>query len=82
MGPSRAKQGQKVPNRVKWGQTGSNGAKKGGKNLKVPNVAKRAKRGQTRPNGSYGADFLHAHISLCLATQALRQKLAELCRFC
>jgi len=50
-GPNRPKWCQMVPNRVKRGHTGSNGAKKGQKGPTEPKVAKRAKRGQTRPNG-------------------------------
>ena len=80
MGLNGAKWCQIVPNRVKQGQTGSNGAKKG---LTEPNGAKREKQGQMRPNGVK----LHARIfyeieKSCLATQAPRQKLAELWGFC
>ena len=72
IGPYRTKQDQTAPNGAKWVKTG-------------PNRVKRAKRGQTRPNG---ADvFVCMHILMrrkksCLATKALRQKLAELWEFC
>ena len=50
----------------------------------VPNGAK---QGQTGPNGVNGLIFcMHTYFyeikKLCLATQALRQKLAELWGFC
>ena len=50
-----------IPNRVKWGQTGSNGGKKG---LTGPNGAKRANGAKRGQMGSYEADFLHARIFL------------------
>ena len=61
MGPIGAKQSQMVPNGAKQGQTGSSVAKCC---LTGPNMAKRAKQGQTRPNGMNMADFLHAGIFL------------------
>ena len=84
MGQSGAKQGQMVANRVKRGQTGSNGAKKGQKVPYGPIVAKRAKQGQM---GHMGLIFcMHAYFyeikKSCLATQALRQKLTELWQYC
>ena len=66
-GPNRAKWCQMVPNRVKRGHTGSNGAKKGQKGPTEPKVAKRAKRGQTRPNGViWGWFFACTHIFMRL----------------
>ena len=97
MGPSGAKQVQMVPNSAKWCKTGSNGAKKGQKGPTEPNGAQKGKWGQTRPKrvlrgkrgqmGSNVAVFcMHAYFyeikRSCLATQALRQKLAELWGFC
>ena len=72
------------PSRDKWGQVGPNKAKK---DLTGPNVAKRAKRAKRGQMGSNGADFLCARIfyetkNSCLATQALRLKLAELWQYC
>ena len=84
MGPSRVKQDQMVPNGAKWCQTGSNGATRG---QTGPKRAYGAKRGQTGPNkakwGHMGLIFcMHAYFyeikKSCLATQALRQKLAKL----
>ena len=90
-GPNRAKRCQTVPNGAKQGETGPKRGETG------PKRAKRALRGQTwrkGPNGtkrgqmgSYGIDFLHARNfyeikKSCFATQALRQKLAELWGFC
>ena len=74
MGLSGFKQGQMVPNRVKRGHTGSNGAKKGQKGPTEPKVAKW---------GHMGLIFcMHAYFyeikKSCFATQALRVKLAEL----
>ena len=87
MGPSGAKQGQMVPNGAKQGQTWSNKAKNG---QKVPYGAKRCQKGQwgqTRPNGVMWRIFcMHAYFyenkKSYFATQALRQKLAELLRYC
>ena len=70
-GPSGAKQGQMVPYSAKWCQTGSNGAKWGQTGPKMakkcligPNLAKRANGAKRGQMGSFGADFLHAHIFL------------------
>ena len=91
MGPSRAKQDQMVPNGAKQGQTGPNGVKRGQKG------PKKASRGQMWPKGPTGpneAKWAHIGLIFCmhayfyeikksyLATQALRQKLAELWGFC
>ena len=88
MGPSRAKWGQVVPNRVKRGQTGSNRAKW---NQKGPYRAKWGQKGQMGPNEAKWGHMrlifcMHAYFyeikKSCLATQALRQKLAKLWGFC
>ena len=50
-----------MPNRVKQGQTGSNGAKRG---QKGPYRAKLGQKGQTGHTRQNGADFLHARIFL------------------
>ena len=70
-----------VSNGATWGQTGP----------KRAYGAKRGYKGQTGPNeakwGHMGLIFcMHAYVyeikKSCLATQVLRQKLAELWRFC
>ena len=91
MGPSGVKQDQMVPNGAKQGQTGPNGVKRGKK------LPKSALWGQTWPKGPTGPNEANwGHMGLifcmhtyfyeikksCLATQALRQKLAELWGFC
>ena len=91
MGPSGAKQVQMVPNGAKWCKTGSNGVKRGQKGPKRAYGAKSGQKGQTGPNeakwGHMGLIFcMHAYFyeikKSCLATQALRLKLAELWQFC
>ena len=91
MGPSGAKQVQMVPNGAKWCKTGSNGVKRGKKGPKRAYGAKRGPKGQMGPNeakwGHMGLIFcMHAYFyeikKSCLATQALRVKLAELWLFC
>ena len=91
MGPSGAKQVQMVPNGAKWCKTGSNGVKRGQKGPKRAYGAKRGPKGQMGPNeakwGHMGLIFcMHAYFyeikKSCLATQALREKLAELWGFC
>ena len=91
MGPSGAKQGQMVPNGAKQGQTGPHGVKRGQKGPKRAYGAKSGQKGQTGPNeakwGHMGLIFcMHAYFyeikKSCLATQALRLKLAELWQFC
>ena len=59
------------PNEVKKGLTG-------------PNVAKRAKRGQMGSNGAdyFACTYFYEIKKSCLATQSIRQKLAELWGFC
>ena len=79
--PSRAKWGQAGPNRTKWCQMVPNRVKRGQKGQK------KTSRGQTGPKGATGLNEAKwAHIGLFffsyLATQALRQKLAELWGFC
>ena len=90
MGPSGAKQVQMVPNGAKWCKTGSNGVKRGQKGPKRAYGAKRGPKGQMGPNeakwGHMGLIFcMHTYFyeikKSCLATQALRQKLAELLGF-
>ena len=85
--PSRVKWGQEGPNRAKWCQTGSHrakwgqtGPKKAKKSLAGLNVAKRANRAKRGQMGSYG--LIYEIKKSYLATQALRQKLAELWGFC
>ena len=78
MGSSGAKQGQMVPNGANQGQTGPNGAKYG---LTGPNVDKRAKWSQMGLSFCMHAYFYEVKKS-CLATHALRQKLAKLWGFC
>ena len=89
--PNRAKWCQMMPNRVKQGHTGSNGAKKGQKGPKRAYGAKRGPKGKMGPNeakwGHMGLIFcMHAYFyeikKSCLATQALRVKLAELWLYC
>ena len=91
MGPSGAKQVQMVPNGAKWCKTGSNGVKRGQKGPKRAYGAKRGPKGQMGPNeakwGHMGLIFcMHAYFyeikKSCLATQALRVKLAELWLYC
>ena len=91
MGPIRAKWGQMVPNDAKQSQTGPNGVKR------AKTRTKRALRGKTWPKGPNGPNeakwgqmglifCMHAYFyeikKSCLATQALRVKLAELWLFC
>ena len=91
MEPRGAKLGQMVPNGAKQGQTGPNGVKLGQKGPKS------ALRGQMWPKGPMGPNeakwghmglifCMHAYFyeikKSCLATQALRQKLAKLWGFC
>ena len=89
-----AKQGKLGPSKAKWGQTGQNRAKCGHTG---PNVVTRgqmepygAKQGQTGKRGLTGPNrfiwniqeyFYEMEISY-LASQTLRQKLAELWGFC
>ena len=95
--PSRAKWGQSVPsgpNGAKWCQTKSNGAKQGqtGPNevkmgLTGQNLAKRANGPNEAKWGQMGLIFcvhtyFHEIKKSCLATQALRLKLAELWQYC
>ena len=78
MGKSGTNQDQIGPNGAKRGQTGlngANGAKQGHKGLN------RAKRGQTGLIFCMHKYFYERKKS-CFATQALRQKLAELWRYC
>ena len=91
VGPIRAKQGQMVPNDAKQSQTGPNGVKRG------KTRPKRTLRGQTWPKGPNGPNeakwgqmglifcvhaYFHETKKSCLATQALRLKLAELWQYC
>ena len=91
MGPNGAKRGQMVPNDAKQSQTGPNGVKR------AKTRTKRALRGKTWPKGPNGPNeakwgqmglifCMHAYFyeikKSCLATQALRLKLAELWQFC
>ena len=88
MGPIGAKRGQMVPNDAKQSQTGQNGVKRG------KTRPKRALRGKTWPKGPNEAKWgqmglifcMHTYYyerkKLCLATQALRLKLAELWLYC
>ena len=91
MGPIGAKQGQMVPNDAKQSQTGPNGLKRG------QTRPKRALQGKTWPTGPNGPNeakwgqmglifCMHTYFyeikKSCYATQALRQKLAELWGFC
>ena len=77
------------PSRAKWGQARQNGAKW------CQMVSNRVKRGQTGPKGptepneaKWGHMIFCMHVNFyeieksCLATQALRQKLAEPWGFC
>ena len=91
MGPSGAKQAQMVPNGAEQGQTGPHGVKRGQKGPKRDYGAKSGQKGQMGPNeakwGHMGLIFcMHAYFyeikKSCLATQALRVKLAELWLFC
>ena len=91
MGPNRAKQDQMVPNGAKQGQTGPNGVKRGQKWPKSAVWGQTWPKGPTGPNeakwGHMGLIFcMHTYFyeikKSCLATQALRQKLAELWGFC
>ena len=86
-GPNRAKWCQMVPNGAKRGQTGPQGVKRGQKGPKRAYGAERGQKGQTGLNeakwGHMGLIFcMHAYFheikKSCLATQALRVKLAEL----
>ena len=86
MGSIGAKQGQMVPNDAKQSQTGPNGVKWG------KTRPKRALQEKTWPKGPNEAKWgqmglifcMHAHFNeikkSCLATQALRLNLAELCQ--
>ena len=91
MGPIGAKRGQMVANDAKQSQTGPNGVKR------AKTRTKRALRGKTWPKGPNGPNeakwgqmglifCMHAYFyeikKSCLATQALRLKLAELWQFC
>ena len=91
MGPSGVKQGQMVPNGAKQGQTGPHGVKRGQKGPKRAYGAKSGQKGQTGPNeakwGHMGLIFcMHAYFyeikKSCLATQAVRLKLAEILQYC
>ena len=84
MGPIGAKRSRMVPNDAKQSQTGPNGVRRS------QTRSKRALRGQTWPKGPNKAKWgqmglifcMHAYLNEIkksyLATQALRQKLAEL----
>ena len=91
MGPIGAKRGQMVPNDAKQSQTGPNGVKR------AKTRTKRALRGKTWPKGPNGPNeakwgqmglifcmhtYYYERKKLCLATQALRLKLAELWLYC
>ena len=91
MWPIGAKRGQMVPNDAKQSQTGQNGVKRG------KTRPKRALRGKTWPKGPNGPNeakwgqmglifcmhtYYYERKKLCLATQALRLKLAELWLYC
>ena len=91
MGPIGAKRGQMVPNDAKQSQAGPNGVKR------AKTRTKRALRGKTWPKGPNGPNeakwgqmglifCIHAYFyeikKSCLATQALRVKLAELWLYC
>ena len=91
MEPIRAKRGQIVPNDAKQSHTGQNGVKRG------KTRQKRALRGKTWPKGPNGPNeakwgqmglifcmhtYYYERKKLCLATQALRLKLAELWLYC
>merc|ERR1711942_222525 len=89
--PSRAKWGQAGPNRSKWCQMVQNRVKRGQTGPKRAYGAKRGPKGQMGPNeakwGHMGLIFcMHAYFyeikKSCLATQALRVKLAELWLYC
>ena len=86
-----AKWCQMVPNGAKQGQTGPHGVKRGQKGPKRAYGAKSGQKGQMGPNeakwGHMGLIFcMHAYFyeikKSCLATQALRLKLAELWQYC
>ena len=91
MGPIGAKRGQMVPNDAKQSQTGPNGVKR------AKTRTKRALRGKTWPKGPNGPNeakwgqmglifCMHAYFyeikKSCLATQAVRLKLAEILQYC
>ena len=91
MGPIGAKRGQMVPNDAKQSQTGPNGVKR------AKTRTKRALRGKTWPKGPNGPNeakwgqmglifCMHAYFyeikKSCLATQAIRLKLAEILQYC
>ena len=88
---SRAKWGQSVPNGAKWCQMTPNRVKRG------QTRPKRVLQGQTWPKGPNGPNeakwgqmglifCMHTYFyeikKSCLATQALRQKLAKLWQYC
>ena len=90
-GLSGAKRGQTGPNGAKWCQMVQNRVKRGQTGPKRAYGAKRGPKGQMGPNeakwGHMGLIFcMHTYFyeikKSCLATQALRQKLAELWGFC
>ena len=91
MGPIGAKWGQMVPNDAKQSHTGPNGVKR------AKTRTKRALRGKTWPKGPNGPNeakwgqmglifCMHAYFyeikKSCLATQAIRLKLAEILQYC
>ena len=77
-GTNGAKQGQTGPNRVKRGQKGPKKILTGQNVAKRANGAKRAHIGLIFCMHAYFYEIKKSH----LATQALRQKLAELWGFC
>ena len=87
-GPNGAKWCQMMPNRVKRVQTGSNGLKRGRKGPYGAKLGQKGQTGQTKPNGvKWGWFFcMHAYFyeikKSCLATQAIRLKLAEILQYC
>ena len=88
MGPIGAKWCQMMRNRVKRVQTGSNGLKRGRKGPYGAKLGQKGQTGQTKPNGvKWGWFFcMHAYFyeikKSCLATQAVRLKLAEILQYC
>ena len=91
MGPIGAKRGQMVPNDAKQSQTGPNGVKR------AKTRTKRALRGKTWPKGPNGPNeakwgqmgvifcmqaYFYEIKKSCLATQAVRLKLAEILQYC
>ena len=91
IGANQAKWCQMVPNGAKQSQTGPSGVKRGKTRPKRAFRSQMWPKGPNRPNkakwGQMGLIFcVHAYFheikKSCLATQALRLKLAELWQYC